>query len=401
MRRRNICCYSLLVVFLFVTAFNIFMMRSIPQALPSNVWKKRPISFSSLPSDSTGKYKIWGLFKENEGGNKDNGYQATEVIDITLITQTSVWNLPDLVEMSGHWSGKISVGVFAPGEEIETALEYIMTMRICQPKIKNSVSFNVVMALSHPPLHNNLAYYIRKSESYPRVCGGSIESDDKRRKKNYANERRVPYPVNLLRNVAVAAATTSHVLVIDVDMLPTPNLREDFQQHFTTLPRHDGVYVLPTFELKEHEVVPRSKEELMKVLDDGNARPFYKEVCWKCQKYTEYDRWKRLEMKGLSVGYKVEWHDPWEPFFIAEKKGVHYDERFKQYGFNRISQVCETHYSGKDFFVLDNAFLVHRGFKEKEAFHQSKDAENARNRIIFRTFKRELKQKYPQSDRHC
>ncbi len=50
----------------------------------------------------------------------------------------------------------------------------------------------------------------------------------------------VPYPVNLLRNVALAAATTSHVLVIDVDMLPTPNLREDFQQHFTTLPRHDG-----------------------------------------------------------------------------------------------------------------------------------------------------------------
>ncbi len=35
-------------------------------------------------------------------------------------------------------------------------------------------------------------------------------------------------------------------------------------------------------------------------------------------------------MKGLSVGYQVEWHDPWEPFFIAEKKGVHYDERFKQ-----------------------------------------------------------------------
>ncbi len=231
MRRRNICCYSLLVVFLFVTAFNIFMMRSIHQALPSNVslpcfilyyrmyvtlyylmlpyitlccrmqlicqalpglysalpfcflhhkpllsvvnflllvplskicpcgprcdvfkllmgyvkfcqgielestftliqerkqlylfskhpeifvfhqvLKKRPISFSSLPSDSTGKYKIWGLFKENEGGNRDEGYLATEVIDITLITQTSVWNLPDLVEMSDHWSGKISVG---------------------------------------------------------------------------------------------------------------------------------------------------------------------------------------------------------------------------------------------------------------------------------------------------
>ncbi len=47
----------------------------------------------------------------------------------------------------------------------------------------------------------------------------------------------------------------------------------------------------------------------------------------------------RLEMKGLSVGYKVEWHDPWEPFFIAEKKSVHYDERFKQVTYDHIVNI--------------------------------------------------------------
>ena len=72
-----------------------------------------------------------------------------------------------------------------------------------------------------------------------------------------------------------------------------------------------------------------------------------------------------------------------------------------QYGFNRISQVCETHIAGFNFMVLNNAFLIHHGFKVKESFHSAKDEENARNRDIFRTFKKELKIKYPQSTRHC
>lgn len=74
---------------------------------------------------------------------------------------------------------------------------------------------------------------------------------------------------------------------------------------------------------------------------------------------------------------------------------------FFQYGFNRISQVCESHIAGYDFVVLNNAFLVHHGFKTKEGFHSAKNEENNRNRNIFRTFKKELKLKYPQSTRQC
>lgn len=72
-----------------------------------------------------------------------------------------------------------------------------------------------------------------------------------------------------------------------------------------------------------------------------------------------------------------------------------------QYGFNRISQVCETHTAGYDFVVLNNAFLIHHGFKTRDGFHSAKDEENNRNRDLFRTFKKELKSKYPQSTSHC
>lgn len=57
--------------------------------------------------------------------------------------------------------------------------------------------------------------------------------------------------------------------------------------------------------------------------------------------------------------------------------------------------------AGFKFHVLDNAFVVHRGFKVKDGFHASKDSENARNKQLFSKFKEELKVKYPQSDRRC
>ena len=97
-----------------------------------------------------------------------------------------------------------------------------------------------------------------------------------------------------------------------------------------------------------------------------------------------------------------QWADPWEPFFIAEKSQLPlYDERFKQYGFNRIQQVCESHVAGFEFRILNDPFLIHVGFKEKNHFHADKREENDKNRLLFRKFKQELKMKYPGNPRRC
>ena len=57
--------------------------------------------------------------------------------------------------------------------------------------------------------------------------------------------------------------------------------------------------------------------------------------------------------------------------------------------------------AGFDFYALNNAFLIHRGFKNKVGFHRSKDEENSRNRDLYRIFKREMRQKYASSVRNC
>ena len=47
-------------------------------------------------------------------------------------------------------------------------------------------------------------------------------------------------------------------------------------------------------------------------------------------------------MNNLTVvkpAYERFWRDPWEPFFITHSDVIDYDERFRQYGYNRMSQV--------------------------------------------------------------
>ncbi|NWU73824.1 B4GA1 glucuronyltransferase, partial [Pterocles burchelli] len=163
------------------------------------------------------------------------------------------------------------------------------------------------------------------------------------------------------------------------------------------------VFVLPAFEVRLGPRVPGTKAELLELWGRGLARPFYGALCPRCQAPTDYERWRALApVPGVRVAYEVPWRDPWEPFYVGPAHGVPpFDERFLQYGFNRISQACELHVAGFRFAVLDGAFVVHRGFKVAGGFHGGREAELQRNRQLFRNFRTHLRQRYPTSPRHC
>lgn len=155
--------------------------------------------------------------------------------------------------------------------------------------------------------------------------------------------------------------------------------------------------------------VPTNKTALLELIRRKLVRPFYVEQCNKCQRSTNYEEWQLANADPesgegqLGVLFEIFWQDPYEPFYIALNSDSlpYYDERFKQYGFNRISQVCELHIAGYRFLVLNNHFLVHKGFKRHDQFHDQKDQELERNRLLFRQFKNELKLRYPGSSRRC
>lgn len=120
--------------------------------------------------------------------------------------------------------------------------------------------------------------------------------------------------------------------------------------------------------------IPANKTALLDLIRKKLIRPFYYELCYKCQKSTNYEEWQLLgEDSQLNAVLEIEYQDPYEPFYIALNSDSlpFYDERFKQYGFNRISNVCELHIAGFRFLLLNNHFLVHKGKKHLVNYNEA------------------------------
>ena len=269
-------------------------------------------------------------------------YVNTPNQDVTLVTQGSSNHLQELILLSERWTGPISITVFTHPADLHFAVLRIAYIWTCFPHVK-------------PHVHLNLVYPIYKlenlSEVYHKHIGKKIQCGDQftyisKGSENYATSN-VPYPHNLLRNTAIKAAETTFIFVVDIDMVPSVRLGEDFTDFIGKVVHHNpkfdlnsNAFVVPSFEIKTSQSIPSTKVELLQHLESDVVRPFYSEVCWRCQKFTEYDVWKDLpKVTSMEEAYEVDWRDPWEPFFITTRNQPLYDERFKQYGFNRISQV--------------------------------------------------------------
>ena len=101
--------------------------------------------------------------------------------------------------------------------------------------------------------------------------------------------------------------------------------------------------------MKAHLRFPEDKEELLGLVDQGNAQPFHAKTCAHCHGPTKYADWQSLRIRAnqLSAAYSIDYYSSYEPFYIARTSATpYYDERFKAYGYDRISQVCEMHVKG-------------------------------------------------------
>ncbi|XP_076034758.1 beta-1,4-glucuronyltransferase 1-like isoform X2 [Oratosquilla oratoria] len=360
--------------------------------------------------DSSGEFRVasnvvQGKLMEKEGEQEEEeevkDRSTVKLEEVTLVTQCSLSKLHYIPQLTKVWQGPVSVAVFVLSNEVPASVQAFLQLQKCFSAVRENVTFSLVFPLNSP----TSPHVVPTAGTVP--CHLILGSEDQ----NSYNFHGIQYPNNLLRNTAIKVVRSQFMLVLDVDMQPNENLHHaflnyakhnDLYKKATT--EHKMVWVVPSYEVKEEMDVPRNKESLLELLESGDARPFYQEMCWKCQKYTDYTAWEKatvVDSSKVRPLYEVLWRDPWEPFYIAPTDIPHYDERFRQYGFNRISQVCELHVSGYGFQVLDSAFVVHTGFKTANTFHSTKDSEQERNRILFRQFKADLKDKYPESSRRC
>lgn len=312
--------------------------------------------------DSSGEYRIINFIMRAENlGVKNNVRQ-----DLSLVTQSTIKHLVHLESILNRWHGPVSMAIFSLTQDIPLAIDAILNLRRCIPAARSNTSFHLVYPLNSP--------YNKAPSPQPLVLDPCDTIKDRisnfKISDNYAHG--VPYPNNLLRNVGRRNSLTEFVFVVDIDMLPSDHLYSDFMDFAAAnkllieSPRKDDktkddatesrikddktVFVVPAFETKEGAEIPRDKTGLLQLLELMEARPFYFELCWKCQKHTDYETWQKEPPSAkLNVLFEVLWRDPWEPFYIGRNVAPFYDERFRQYGFNRISQVRSFF-----FFILNS-----------------------------------------------
>ena len=285
--------------------------------------------------DSSGVYFVIPNVVSRQWNDSDDSRE------VSLCLHTTANHLYHLKELTQAWEGPISVSVFTFGKDVPFAIYSIVYLHSCVEHVRDTVSFHIVFPVAQAAA--NLASVSKFNFNCSAVDYLKLD----RGRDNYAISN-MQYPNNILRNVAITNSKSEYILVLDIDMVPSKHLHKQFidfikrQGSSKNGNQNDmTVYVLPSFESQKEDFVPKTKQILLNDWKSREVRPFYSEICWKCQRVTDYEQWRNSQLlEFMDVAYYVDWEDPWEPFYIAKRTSLPlYDGRFKQYGFNRISQV--------------------------------------------------------------
>ena len=126
-------------------------------------------------------------------------------------------------------------------------------------------------------------------------------------------------------------------------MVPSIDLYDKFGDHISKLSEDEKkktAFVVPAFEARSDDFIPKYKYDLLQSLKMDNVRRYAFNSCRICQKDTKYEQWEKTEM-GKNSSYDIRRKSAhYEPFYILHSASYPvFDERFAGRGRNRQSQV--------------------------------------------------------------
>uniref|UniRef100_A0A8C1RF42 LARGE xylosyl- and glucuronyltransferase 2 n=1 Tax=Cyprinus carpio TaxID=7962 RepID=A0A8C1RF42_CYPCA len=264
--------------------------------------------------------------------------------DVTLVAQLSMDRLQMLEAICKHWEGPISLALYMSDAEAQQFLRYAQASEV----LKN---------------RKNVGYHIVYKE-------GQF------------------YPVNLVRNVALRNVNTPYVFLTDVDFLPVYGLYDYLRKSIVQLDMANTkkALVVPAFETLRYRLsFPKSKAELLSMLDMGTLYTFRYHVWTKGHAPTNYAKWRTA-----TTPYKVEWEADFEPYVVVRRDCPEYDQRFVGFGWNKVSHIIELDAQEYDLIVLPNAFMIH--MPHAPSFDISKFRSSPSYRYCLTTLKDEFHQ---------
>lgn len=365
--------------------------------------------FSSA-SNKTGTWWVPGQRNSNKHITVTNYVRAMKSFNhldsVTLSTQASIEFMYHTLELCKRWDGPISVSVFCPGVEMSVALTLIKYMRQCLPVplsacIRDKVTWHIVYNRAHGPPVDLLGYPKTHldSKNYPLFVNqgqcpkfAGPEPHDTIRQfqealrgingiltSNYRQQFNIQYPINVLRNVARQAAQTKHVLASDIELYPSINMVPMFIKYINEHDVKDEfkvnkfVFTLPLFEVKSNVTPPKTKRELIEMINQNDAIFFHKWVCDECQNFPNRLDWIQTDKFDVEnyhapdnelVIFEATQRDrsrrSWEPIFIGTNEDPPYDDRLSWDGRrDKMGQMYEMCLQDYRLLIAGNAFLVH------------------------------------------
>lgn len=237
---------------------------------------------------------------------------------VSIVTHVSVDKLYRLVDIVERWKGPISCAVYStrrnPNEVEKLFLE--------NPQLEETLTIHLVLA----------------------------------------SNTSLPYPINVMRNVALKYSDTPYVFAIDVDFIPSATALDEINRHVNRNDDRKKVWIVPAFERHVRDgqhisarSLPETKPQLMREIAKRTIEPFHVSYFAPGHGPTQFPRWYQAEKE-----YLITWEPRFEPYIVAFKEGLpEYWNGFTGYGYNKLSWIMELNLAGYSFHVLPSCFLIH------------------------------------------
>uniref|UniRef100_UPI00398F4088 xylosyl- and glucuronyltransferase LARGE1 isoform X3 n=1 Tax=Pristiophorus japonicus TaxID=55135 RepID=UPI00398F4088 len=264
--------------------------------------------------------------------------------EVTLVAQLSMDRLQMLEAICKHWEGPISLALYLSDAEAQQFLRYAQGSEVLMSR-------------------SNVGYHIVYKE-------GQF------------------YPVNLLRNIAMKHVNTPYMFLSDIDFLPMYGLYEYLRKSVVQLDMANTkkALIVPAFETLRYRLsFPKSKAELLSMLDMGTLFTFRYHVWTKGHAPTNFAKWRTA-----TTPYHVDWEADFEPYVVVRRDCPEYDRRFVGFGWNKVAHVMELDAQEYEFIVLPNAYMIH--MPHAPSFDITKFRSNKQYRICLKTLKEEFQQ---------
>ncbi|TRY71514.1 hypothetical protein TCAL_12728 [Tigriopus californicus] len=153
-----------------------------------------------------------------------------------------------------------------------------------------------------------------------------------------------PYPHNILRNLAGRAIRTNYMIMTDMELIPSDHIFTQLEQFLNQTKQKDCfncAYIIPQFEKNATiEYLPRTKEDLIKMVDSETASLLYGNAYEPFQHCVQGSRWLKVpDSQTMEIAFPVNYTALCEPIVVVRSTAPGYINEMRGFGYNRLSQV--------------------------------------------------------------